>query len=159
MMYKSLNRAILVLGFLLVTISILGQEIDDDMELIGTNIKETPGHDHVDHDHQQLPSFLLADHPSLLVRYNPVTLVFGGLLWGYQALVSPQLASTCLYSPSCSAFSKNLLQEYGILRGLIFTADRISRCNRLALYDYPPWEIDHQIHKVHEQVEYYKIKK
>lgn len=138
------------------TSSSFAQSLDDDWNLVEKQIQEESLDQHTNHNHQ--PSFLLSEHPSALARYNPFTLSFGSLLWGYQALISPQLSATCIYSPSCSACSKNLLQEYGVLKGIVFTADRISRCNRLALYDYPPWEIDHQIHRVIEHIEYYQIK-
>lgn len=141
---------------LLLATSLSGQSFQEDLILVFEQVQDNSQKHHDDHRH--LPVFLLSDHSSALVRLNPFTLAFGGLLWAYQAMISPQLSATCIYSPSCSAYSKNLLQEYGILRGLIFTADRISRCNRLALYDYPPWEIDFQIHKVREQIDYYRLK-
>jgi len=155
-MYKSLSRLSLSLLILLLTASLSGQSFHEDFLLVSRQIQNDSYENHEGHKH--LPSFLLSDHSSLLVRYNPFTLTFGGLLWWYQAMISPQLSATCIYSPSCSAYSKNLLQEYGILRGIIFSADRISRCNRLALYDYPPREIDFHIHKVREQIDYYKLK-
>ena len=156
MMFKSLNRISFTLLCLLLAASLSGQSFHEDFILVSDKVQENSHEQHSDHKH--LPVFLLSDHPSALVRFNPFSLAFGGLLWGYQSMISPQLSATCIYSPSCSAFSKSLLQEYGILRGLIFTADRISRCNRLALYDYPPWEIDFQIHRVREQIDYYRIK-
>ncbi|MCK5821510.1 MAG: membrane protein insertion efficiency factor YidD [Bacteroidales bacterium] len=155
-MFKLLSKISFLLFFLVLTISLSGQSFQEDFTLVFDKVQEKSHDAHAGHKH--LPVFLLSDHPSALVRFNPFTLAFGGLLWGYQTMISPQLSATCIYSPSCSAYSKNLLQEYGILRGVIFTADRISRCNRLALYDYPPWEIDFQIHKVREQIDYYQIK-
>ncbi len=112
---------------------------------------------HTEHQHQQSLRFLLADHPSAVVRWNPVTLALGSLMYIYQGIISPQLHNTCIHSPSCSSFSKSLFQEYGLIRGLVFTADRISRCNRLALYDTPPWEVDTQINKIREDIQYYQL--
>ena len=154
-MLKSLNRIVFVIPFLCLTLSVSAQSLSDDFDLIITQLNEAQ-HNHAEHNHS--PAFLFSDHPSVIIRYNPFTLVFGSLLWGYQALISPQLSATCIYSPSCSSYSKKLLQEYGIIRGIIFSADRLSRCNRLALYDYPPWEIDHNIHKIREQIDYYRLK-
>lgn len=51
----------------------------------------------------------------------------------YQKVISPILSRSCAYSPSCSAYSKELIGEYGLIRGVIFTADRLSRCNKIAL--------------------------
>lgn len=156
MMFKLLNSLSFSLLFILLTASLSGQSFQEDLLLVFEQVQDDSHEQHEDHRH--LPVFLLSDHSSVVVRLNPFTLAFGGLLWAYQAMISPQLSATCIYSPSCSAYSKNLLQEYGILRGLIFTADRISRCNRLALNDYPPWEIDFHIHKVREQIDYYRLK-
>ena len=154
-MLKSLNRILFTLVCLFVVVSLSGQSLDEDFVLV---IEQLEADSQEGHNHRHLPVFLLSDHPSALVRYNPFTLTSGGLLWAYQALISPQLSAGCIYSPSCSSYSKNLIQEYGILRGIIFTADRVSRCNRLALHDYPPWEIDFQISKVREEIDYYRIK-
>ncbi|MCD6346555.1 MAG: membrane protein insertion efficiency factor YidD [Bacteroidales bacterium] len=155
-MFKLLNRGLISLMCLIPTVSIYAQSFSEDMDMVIGQVQEISHEQHDDHHH--LPAFLFSESPSILVRYNPVTLAFGSLLWGYQALISPQFSATCIYSPSCSSYSKRLLQEYGIIRGIIFSADRLSRCNRLALYDYPPWEIDHNIHKIREQIDYYRLK-
>lgn len=132
------------------------QSLDDDLNLV--RAKTITLNSLVDvHEHH--PKFLLADHPSAFVRYNPATLLFGSLMWIYQSSITQQLSSTCIYSPSCSSFSISLIQEFGILPGIFFTADRLTRCNRLALYDFPEREVDHRIHRIRQDVDYYKLKK
>ena len=109
------------------------------------------------HEHIHQPEFLFSDHPSALVRFNPLTLAFGSLMWVYQKAITQQLSSTCIYSPTCSGYSISLIEEYGLLPGIIFTADRLTRCNRLALYDFPENEIDYRIQRIRQDVSYYRI--
>ncbi len=62
-------------------------------------------------------------------------------MYVYQGLISPQLPSECLYHTSCSAFSMELISEFGFTRGIIFTSDRLMRCNRVAALDIHPFFI------------------
>jgi putative component of membrane protein insertase Oxa1/YidC/SpoIIIJ protein YidD len=66
------------------------------------------------------------------LRYNPVFWFFNGALTGYQKVISPQISADCLYEQSCSRFSRAAIQEFGIFKGIALSADRISRCNRVA---------------------------
>jgi putative membrane protein insertion efficiency factor len=129
------------------------QSHEEDIDLIKTATFKTENA-HIDHHH---PEFLLSDHPSAFVRYNPLTIVFGSLMWTYQKVVSPQFSSSCLYSPSCSAYSIDLISDYGLVRGVVLSADRLMRCNRLALMDYRSWELDSKIGKIIESTNYYRL--
>ncbi len=56
-------------------------------------------------------------------------------LWGirvYQELGRPVLEGRikCRYKPSCSEYSSEAVQRYGILAGLLRTADRVGRCRQ-----------------------------
>lgn len=77
-----------------------------------------------------------------LERYNPVSLVLTGSLYGYQNAISPQLSNRCIYHPSCSVFSREIITERGLFPGMILTADRISRCNRISAMDAPQHRLD-----------------
>jgi putative component of membrane protein insertase Oxa1/YidC/SpoIIIJ protein YidD len=46
---------------------------------------------------------------------------------GYQKFLSPVLASKCYMQPSCSAYAKQVLAEYGPFLGLLLTIDRLFR--------------------------------
>jgi putative component of membrane protein insertase Oxa1/YidC/SpoIIIJ protein YidD len=81
-------------------------------------------------------------HSGFIARYNPVSLVLKGALLGYQKLVSEQLARSCPYEITCSNFSKQSIQEFGIFKGLFISADRILRCNRIGLLDVSPLNIN-----------------
>lgn len=157
-MPRLLNRHILFFALTLLSSQAFTQSLSDDLVLIRNHNEENIIQaSSLDHNHQ--PEFLLSSHPSAFVRYNPFTLGFGGLMWIYQAVLTDQLSSTCLYSPTCSTYSKRLIQDYGLAPGIILTADRLTRCNRLALYDFKPSEIDHEIHRIHQDTDYYKLRK
>ena len=67
--------------------------------------------------------------------WNPVYHVLSSSMYVYQSVVSPLLSTRCLFSPTCSAYSKWLIHEYGLMKGTFPTADRLMRCNRIALSD------------------------
>lgn len=77
-------------------------------------------------------------------RYNPVSLALKGALLGYQRLMSQQLARSCPYEITCSNFSKQAIYQFGTLKGVFLSADRIMRCNRIGLLDVHPLSIDPQ---------------
>ena len=68
------------------------------------------------------------------IRFNPqeiseLKLVATGLIRLYQKFVSSQDNPTCTFTPSCSRFGMACIQEYGMFRGILLTADRLLRCN------------------------------
>lgn len=65
---------------------------------------------------RQIPLFLL------IVRWIialPVVL--------YQKLISPLTPSRCIYSPTCSEYSRQAVMRYGV-RGVLLALARILRC-------------------------------
>ena len=69
-----------------------------------------------------------------IVRFNPqetseLKLAATGLIRLYQKFISSQDGPTCNFAPSCSRFGMACIQEYGMVRGLLLTADRLLRCN------------------------------
>tara|TARA_B100000902_G_C27115495_1_gene815839 strand:- start:330 stop:806 length:477 start_codon:yes stop_codon:yes gene_type:complete len=77
-----------------------------------------------------------------VTRYNPVSLVFSGSLFIYQKFLSPQLASHCPYQISCSAFCKGSIEEFGLIKGVALSADRLTRCTQFTLIDILPSQIN-----------------
>ena len=72
--------------------------------------------------------------PKAVVRFNPqetseLKLAVTGLIRLYQKFISSQDGPTCAFTPSCSHFGMACIQEYGVLRGVFLTADRLIRCN------------------------------
>jgi putative membrane protein insertion efficiency factor len=48
-------------------------------------------------------------------------------IWLYQKLISPIIPSRCIYSPTCSEYSKHAVLKHG-LRGLLLGGARLLRC-------------------------------
>lgn len=61
---------------------------------------------------------------------NPFYWIYQGGIKGYQKVLSPQIASNCIYEISCSRFSSLLVDEFGLIKGGFLSLDRITRCNR-----------------------------
>lgn len=77
---------------------------------------------------------LMQPKPKERVRFNPqepseLKLVMTGLIRLYQKFIASQDSPACNFHPSCSRFGMACIQEYGIARGLLLTADRLLRCN------------------------------
>jgi len=47
---------------------------------------------------------------------------------GYRVLLSPLLAPSCRFFPSCSEYAEQALSRHGALRGGWLTARRLCRC-------------------------------
>lgn len=51
------------------------------------------------------------------------------LLRAYQLLISPMLGQNCRFSPSCSNYSMQAIERFGVFRGSWLTARRLLRCH------------------------------
>jgi putative membrane protein insertion efficiency factor len=51
------------------------------------------------------------------------------ILRGYRAVVSPLYGDVCRYYPSCSRYTLEAIQEYGLIRGTALGVWRILRCH------------------------------
>ncbi len=72
--------------------------------------------------------------PKGSIRFNPkdtseLKIVATGLIRLYQKFISSQDGPTCNFRPTCSGFGMACIQEYGVARGILLTADRLLRCN------------------------------
>jgi uncharacterized protein len=70
------------------------------------------------------------DRPLSRVVLAPIAL--------YGRLISPALPRRCKYEPTCSAYARRAVREYGILRGLVLAAWRLLRCNPWSHGGYDP---------------------
>ena len=91
------------------------------------------------------------------IKYNPVSLIFGGGLFFYQKVISPQIVMGCAFNPSCSNFSKGCVHEFGVAKGIFLSADRLTRCTRLSSIDFHPILFDEN-KKVNDLPIYYRTK-
>jgi putative membrane protein insertion efficiency factor len=48
---------------------------------------------------------------------------------GYQRVVSPILPSSCRFFPSCSQYTLEAVDRYGVMRGTWLGLRRIARCH------------------------------
>lgn len=66
----------------------------------------------------------------------------GFLFSFYQNHLSRQILNDCIYDHSCSQFSKDVFNHFGLLKGLMLTADRLTRCNRASHAEVSPFKIN-----------------
>jgi putative membrane protein insertion efficiency factor len=51
------------------------------------------------------------------------------LLVGYRQFVSPWLPAACRFFPTCSVYTEQAIDKYGILKGAFYGLRRIARCH------------------------------
>lgn len=61
-----------------------------------------------------------------------------GLVRGYQLLVSPIMAPSCRFEPTCSHYALESLARHGSLRGSWLALKRIARCHPWGGMGYDP---------------------
>lgn len=92
-------------------------------------------------------------------RFNPFYHVLSSCMYLYQRCVSPVLSRSCAYAPSCSGYSKKLVAEYGLVKGVLCSADRLMRCNRITLADPATYSlINPSDGHIHESVHRYRLR-
>ena len=63
-----------------------------------------------------------------------------GLIRLYQLTLSRWLGGQCRFVPTCSEYTREVIEQFGPLRGVRLATGRILRCNPLCRggYDAPP---------------------
>ena len=56
----------------------------------------------------------------------------------YQKYISPYKDTKCPYVPSCSQYSLEAIEKYGVIKGGLLAAWRILRCNPFSKGGYDP---------------------
>lgn len=57
----------------------------------------------------------------------------------YQKYISPlKKSSSCIYTPTCSAYALEALEKYGAFKGMYLTVRRILRCHPFHKGGYDP---------------------
>jgi hypothetical protein len=64
--------------------------------------------------------------------------VFLGIIRLYQNTISRALPPSCRFTPSCSAYTYEAVEKYGLLKGGWLGVKRISRCHPLNPGGYDP---------------------
>lgn len=63
---------------------------------------------------------------------------FLGLIKIYQTFISPFTPATCRYQPTCSSYTKQALEKYGLIKGSWLGLKRIISCNPWGKSGYNP---------------------
>lgn len=79
----------------------------------------------------RLGSCFLAAEPTVT---EPVIM----LLRLYKRWVSPMLPSACRFHPTCSEYTREAVEKYGVMRGLLLGGARLLRCHPLHPGGYDP---------------------
>jgi putative membrane protein insertion efficiency factor len=123
-------------------------QMNEDLTLIqGRSVEIHNGHENVRY---------LFNNSAFFIKYNPVSAVVGGLLYVYQKVISPQIFADCLYQESCSKFSVLVLKEFGFLKGIGLTTDRITRCNQLVISEINVHRIELKSGRLIDSLEWYR---
>ena len=60
---------------------------------------------------------------------NFLTYILIKLIKGYKFLISPLLGNSCRYFPTCSEYSIEALNEFGLVKGIYLSLRRIISCH------------------------------
>ncbi len=61
-----------------------------------------------------------------------------GMIRLYKRFLSPLLPSACIYEPTCSMYTYEAIERYGVIRGSWLGIKRISRCHPFHVGGYDP---------------------
>ncbi len=56
----------------------------------------------------------------------------------YKRFISPMLPPSCRFEPTCSVYTYQAIEKYGVIKGGILGAKRIARCHPLNPGGYDP---------------------
>jgi uncharacterized protein len=69
---------------------------------------------------------------------NVIKRVVMGVISWYRGVISPMMAPHCRYTPSCSAYTLEAVERFGVARGLLMGARRVLRCHPFHPGGYDP---------------------
>jgi len=64
--------------------------------------------------------------------------LFIGAIRFYQKSISPYIDKNCIYTPSCSEYTIQAINEFGVIKGTYYGIKRILRCHPFAKGGYDP---------------------
>lgn len=80
------------------------------------------------HYHQHEINYLLDDAD----KTNELKWMLKGFFIFYKKYISSQDGNSCSFTPSCSEYSIQAIQQKGVIVGGMATFDRLTRCNGLS---------------------------
>lgn len=60
------------------------------------------------------------------------------VIWVYQKTLSPLLPTSCRFYPSCSHYSQEAVEKYGVVKGVWLGVKRLGRCRPLGGKGFDP---------------------
>jgi len=60
------------------------------------------------------------------------------LIKGYQKFISPLFPPSCRFYPTCSQYSLQAIEKYGVIKGFFLSIWRLVRCNPFHSGGYDP---------------------
>ena len=60
------------------------------------------------------------------------------VIWVYQQTLSRLLPTSCRFFPSCSHYSQEAIEKYGVVKGIWLGIKRLGRCRPLGGQGYDP---------------------
>ena len=73
-----------------------------------------------------------------MVRYETMKLLLISLIRGYQRYISPLKRPSCRFYPTCSEYSIQAIQKYGVIKGCWKSIIRILKCHPFHPGGYDP---------------------
>ena len=64
-------------------------------------------------------------------KIPPITWLVLALIRFYQRFISPALPPSCRFTPTCSHYTWQAIERYGLGRGTLLGFKRVCRCNPL----------------------------
>lgn len=65
----------------------------------------------------------------LKITYRLPRKIACGLIVFYQKAISPRIGNHCKYYPTCSEYTRQAVDKYGIIKGSLLGIKRILKCN------------------------------
>ena len=60
------------------------------------------------------------------------------LIKAYQKFISPGLGRNCIYTPTCSEYTIEAIERFGVTKGVYYGIKRILKCHPLSKGGYDP---------------------
>jgi putative component of membrane protein insertase Oxa1/YidC/SpoIIIJ protein YidD len=125
---------------LLFPLGVVGQSMSLDAVILLDNSLDKYEYSYYDESHGNDVD-LMKNRKNKINTYNPLVFILKPFMFLYQNGISPQLLSHCQHEMTCSNFSKNVIHEYGIVKGIFLTSDRLMRDNSYCISEYPEFKV------------------
>lgn len=73
-----------------------------------------------------------------MIKTNPAKALIIGIIKGYKYLISPLLPPACRFFPTCSNYTIEAVEKYGVVKGVLMGLWRLLRCHPFSRGGYDP---------------------